>query len=51
MRIQVCSNEGSRPIPRGDNFEIVKINDEIKKSSSPEPLGKFQLNLAQSIHG
>ena len=24
--IQVCSNEGPRPFPRGDNFEIVKIH-------------------------
>ena len=24
--IQVCSNEGPRPIPRGDNCEIAKIH-------------------------
>ena len=24
--IQVCSNEGSRPFPGGDNPEIAKIN-------------------------
>ena len=24
--IQVCSNEGPRPFPRGDNYEIAKIN-------------------------
>ena len=24
--IQVCSNEGPRPFPRGDNYEIVKIH-------------------------
>ena len=24
--IQVCSNEGHRPFPRGDNYEIVKIH-------------------------
>ena len=37
--IQVCSNEGPHPFPRGDNYEIAKYIDEIKKSSSPEPLG------------
>ena len=26
MKIQVCSNEGSRPFPRGDNKEIMKIH-------------------------
>ena len=35
--------------------EIIRKNrkyiDEIKKSSSPEPLGQFQPNLAQSIFG
>ena len=25
-RIQVCSNEGPRPFPRGDNYEIAKIH-------------------------
>ena len=24
--IQVCSNEGPRPFPKGDNYEIVKIH-------------------------
>ena len=40
--LQVSSNEGSHPIPRGDNSEKT-----ITKS--PEPLGQFQSNLAQSI--
>ena len=38
--IQVCSNEGPRPFPRGENYEIVKIENtsiKFKKSSSPEP--------------
>ena len=26
MGIQVCSNEGPRPFPRGDNKEIAKIH-------------------------
>ena len=48
--IQVCSNEGSRPFPRGDNYEIEKIHwQNKKKSSSPETLSQFQPNLAQSI--
>ena len=49
--IQVCSKEGSRPFPRGDNYEIVKIHWQNLKTSSPEPLSKFQPNLAQSILG
>ena len=24
--IQICSNEGSRPFPRGDHYEIEKIH-------------------------
>ena len=103
LRIQVCSNEGFRPFPKGDHNEILKIHwqilkiffsrttepistklginhlwvkslkfvqmkgpalfqgeiisklqkyiDKFKKSSSPEPLGQFQLNLAQIIFG
>ena len=50
--IQICSNEGPLPFPRGDNYEIAKIHwQNFKKSSSPEPLGQFQPNLAQSILG
>ena len=26
MRIQFCSNEGPRPFPRGDSYEIVKTH-------------------------
>ena len=26
MGIQVCSNEGPRPFPRGDNYELAKIH-------------------------
>ena len=50
-RIQVCSNEGPRPFPRGDNYEIAKNLLTKLKSSSPEPLGEFQPNLTQSILG
>ena len=45
--IQVCSNEGPRPSPRGDDYKIAKI----KKSSSTETLSQFQPNLAQCIIG
>ena len=36
------------PFQRGDNWRNIK-NLNLKKSSSPEPLGQFQPNLAQSI--
>ena len=40
------------PFPRGDNYEIGKIQiNEIWKTSSPEPLGQFHQNLAQTIFG
>ena len=32
--IQVCWNEGSRPFPRGDNYEIVKIHWQNLKTFS-----------------
>ena len=47
---QVCSNEGPRPFPRGDNYELAKIHSKNLKSS-PESPGLFQPNLAQSILG
>ena len=31
MGIQFCSNEGSRPVPNGDNIETAKYIDEFKK--------------------
>ena len=40
-RIQVCSNVGLRPFPRGDNYEIVKIhwrNLKIFFSRTTEPI-------------
>ena len=49
--IQACSNEGPCPFPWGDNYKMAKIHWQISKSSSPEPLGQFQPNLAQSIPG
>ena len=51
MGIQVYSNEGSHPFPKEDNYEKWKYIDEILKSSSPEPLGQFQPNKAESILG
>ena len=42
--IQVCSNEGPRPLPRGDNYEIAKIHWRNSKISSPEPVGQFKQN-------
>ena len=48
--IQVCSNEGPNPFPRGGNDKIAKIHKwNFKKCSSAEPLGQFQPNLALSI--
>ena len=49
--IQVCSNEGPRPSPRGDTYEIVKIHGRNLKIISPEPLSQFQPNLVQNILG
>ena len=46
--IESCLNERPRPSPERDNYGIAnKKNDELKKSSSPEPLGQFQTNLTQ----
>ena len=43
-------NEGSRPSQSGDNCKKVTIHYwNFLKSSSPEPLGHFHPNLAQSI--
>ena len=40
--IQVCSNEGDCPSPRGDNSERKKDTlKSLKKSSSPEPGGQI----------
>ena len=41
MGIQVCSNDGPLSFPRGDNYKLVKIHWQIKKSSSQEPLDNF----------
>ena len=48
-RIQVYSNEGPDPFPRGDDNEKAIYINEILKSSYLETLGQFQLNLAQKI--
>jgi hypothetical protein len=47
--IQICSNEGDNPSPRGDNSERVKMHRKFKKKSSPEPSGQNQSNLVQII--
>ena len=49
--IQVGSNEGLCPFPKGDNYKIAKLHLQILKCSSSEPLGQFQPNLAKSIFG
>jgi hypothetical protein len=42
--IQVCSNVGDNPSPRGDNSERIKIHLTFLKSSL-EPAGQIQSNL------
>ena len=32
-RIEVCSNKGPHPFPRGDNYKLAKINLQMKKSA------------------
>jgi hypothetical protein len=50
--IQVCSNEGECPSPRGDNSKRVKIHIYKKNlKSSPEPAGQIQSKLVQIILG
>jgi hypothetical protein len=49
--IEVCSNEGDNPSPRGDNSEIVKNTKIFFFKSSPEPAGQIQSNLVQIILG
>ena len=51
--VQICSNEGL-PYYINQREMIKKWRkgiDEIEKSSSSEPQGKFQLKPAQSIFG
>ena len=48
--IQVCSNEGLRPSPRGNNNEIAKICENLKIFISRTiEFNPFQPKLAQSI--
>ena len=42
---------GPSSFPRGDIYEIAKLHLKKKKKTTPEPLGQFQPNLAQSILG
>ena len=51
--ILIYSNEGAPPVSKGTwlRYEIVKIHWKKKKSSSQEPVGQFQPNLAESILG
>ena len=44
-RIQVRSNEGTRPFTRWDNYEIPNENTLIQFKRSPEPLDEFQPTL------
>ena len=49
--IQVGSNEGSRPFPRGDNYEVWK-NTLIKfRNIFQNHWANFQANLAQNTIG
>ena len=50
-RIQVCSNEGLALLQAEIITKEQKYIHEINQSSSTEPLGHFQPNLAQSIVG
>ena len=50
MGIQICSNEGSRPFPKGDNYEIAKYIDEILKSSR-QLLGRFNQTWQEASLG
>ena len=46
------SNKGPRLFSSRDNYKIIKKSiDEFEKSSSPEPVCKFQLNLVRNILG
>jgi hypothetical protein len=49
--IQVCSNEGDSPSPKGDNSKRVKCNENFQKSFCPEPTGQIQSNLVHIILG
>ena len=49
--IQVCSNEGFSPFPRGDNNEIAKIHWQIYKIFFSRTTGPISTNLPQSIIG
>ena len=49
--IQICSNKGLWPFPRGIITKLRKYINKFEKSSSLELLGQFQPNLAQSILG
>ena len=49
--IQFCSNEGSRPFPRGDNRKKVKLNWKYLKIFFSRTTGQFQPNLAKASLG
>ena len=51
MGIQVCSNKGPDHFQGEIMTKMQKYIDKFQKSSSPEPLGQFQPNLAQIILG
>ena len=43
--IQVCSNEGPCPFPRGDNYEIVKIHWQCLEISYSRTTGPISIKL------
>ena len=43
--IQFCSNEGPRPFPRGDNYQIAKIHWQILKIYSSRTAGPISTKL------
>ena len=49
--IQVWTNEGPHPFPRGDNYQIVIIHWQNLKIFISRTTWPFQPNLAQSIFG
>ena len=48
--IQVCSNEGPRPFPRGDNYEIVKIHWQNLKIFFSRTTGPILTKLGTKHH-
>ena len=49
--IQVCSNEGPRPFPRGDDYELGKIHWQNFKNLFSRTTGPISTYMVQSIFG